>query len=445
MQQTSNNNNNNNSNKMMETKSRSSGITQIWKFWRHCCCRFGLYPLLVAPLITASCLLDLYSSWDCEFLNVNVGFRPSNQSWNQTTATLGLFQFQADEASNVWGEILVEGCNRYSDEFHEQFIDGDRTWEVAQVVAYISGISGIIATATSWMLVISPLPVCLFWPGVLLPSILVAFLSEGSKFLFLDTAVCQSSIWYPSGADSLPQSANSCTIGKSAYFSIAAGVCFFVCLLLVCFRSPEKRQLDEDFGEANAYIASDNILDTSMEGEEFDQDNDIELNLSNIQPEVSFVVVQNHEERDYASSLGDEGRSFEFSQFSVVENDSFFDNMDKSILGEGAGQGHDSLESESSAKNGSFEKRDDSTNELISNPSSADSDDPKNPKKPAPVKAVEDPPKGTRVVSQARLEKAEDMALQTINSSDKLIDQCVMDLTKSFQTENVENCETSEN
>jgi hypothetical protein len=133
-------------NTKMETKGRSSGLAQIWKLWRHCCCRFGTYPLLVAPIVTVSCLLDIYSSLDCEFLKVNVGFLPSNQAWNQTTATLGLFQFQVEQEPDLWGELLVEGCNRYSDEFQTQFVDRDRTWEVTQVVAYISGISGILAT-----------------------------------------------------------------------------------------------------------------------------------------------------------------------------------------------------------------------------------------------------------------------------------------------------------
>lgn len=51
-----------------------------------------------------------------------------------------------EQEKSVWDEVLVEGCKRYSDEFYVQFIDGDRTWEVAQVVSYISGISGLVAT-----------------------------------------------------------------------------------------------------------------------------------------------------------------------------------------------------------------------------------------------------------------------------------------------------------
>ena len=123
-----------------------SGLTQIWKFWRHCCCRFGWFPLLVAPLVTASCLLDLYSSFDCEFIRVNVGFMPSNDAWNQSTASLGLFQFHAMDEANLWDDLTVKGCNRYSGGFESQFIEGDRTWEVTRIMAYISAIGGIVAT-----------------------------------------------------------------------------------------------------------------------------------------------------------------------------------------------------------------------------------------------------------------------------------------------------------
>jgi hypothetical protein len=131
------------------TRGGASGLTQVWKLWRHCCCRYGWYPLLVAPIVTASCLLDLYSSLGCEFLNVDVGFIPSNPAWNQSTAALGLFQYHSGmEGSDVLTNVFVEGCRRYSNEFESVFVDGDRTWEVTRIMAYISGAGGILATVS---------------------------------------------------------------------------------------------------------------------------------------------------------------------------------------------------------------------------------------------------------------------------------------------------------
>lgn len=130
-----------------------SGLTASWKLWRHCCCRYGWYPLIVAPVVTASCLLDLYSSYDCEFINVEVGFTPLNPAWNESKATFGLFQFQSgvfDENKDIrfWEEV-VEGCNSYSQDFEVAFVDGDRTWQVTRVMAFISGGSSITAAVSS--------------------------------------------------------------------------------------------------------------------------------------------------------------------------------------------------------------------------------------------------------------------------------------------------------
>lgn len=128
-----------------------SGFKHIWKLWRHCCCRFGWYPLLVAPIVTAACLLDVYSSFGCEFIHVNVGFIPSNDAWSQSTATLGLFQFSGapvTDSNSFFQDFMTEGCNPYSNGFEAHFISGDRTWEVARVMSYISGIAGMVAVVS---------------------------------------------------------------------------------------------------------------------------------------------------------------------------------------------------------------------------------------------------------------------------------------------------------
>jgi hypothetical protein len=123
-----------------------SGLTLTWRLWRHCCCRYGWYPLLVAPVVTAGCLLSLYSSAGCDFIRVNVGFTPSNEAWNKSTAELGLFFYQSGEPDmNKYRESLIDGCKWYEDAFNEDFIQDDRTWNVARVMSYISAISSTLA------------------------------------------------------------------------------------------------------------------------------------------------------------------------------------------------------------------------------------------------------------------------------------------------------------
>lgn len=80
-----------------------------------------------------------------------------------------------------------------------------------------------------------------------------SFLTEGSKFLIFDTSVCRNTAWYPSGADSLPRVAETCSLGRSGAYAIASVSIFFLCLILVCLKAPEKRVLDPGYGTDSEY------------------------------------------------------------------------------------------------------------------------------------------------------------------------------------------------
>ena len=99
--------------------------------------------------MTAGCLLSLYSSFGCRFIELSVGFTPSNQAWNQSEAQLGLFyMYTGNEGDNKYADTIWEGCEWYSDSFELAFIKGDRTWKVARIMALISGAAGITATVS---------------------------------------------------------------------------------------------------------------------------------------------------------------------------------------------------------------------------------------------------------------------------------------------------------
>lgn len=63
-----------------------------------------------------------------------------------------------------------------------------------------------------------------------------------------DTAVCRTALWTPIGVDSLAQKAESCTLGNTAVHTIISGCIFFIALMFVCLKAPEKRALDEHYG-----------------------------------------------------------------------------------------------------------------------------------------------------------------------------------------------------
>eukprot|EP00571_Detonula_confervacea_P009207 CAMPEP_0172319392 /NCGR_PEP_ID=MMETSP1058-20130122/37514_1 /TAXON_ID=83371 /ORGANISM="Detonula confervacea, Strain CCMP 353" /LENGTH=457 /DNA_ID=CAMNT_0013034419 /DNA_START=408 /DNA_END=1781 /DNA_ORIENTATION=- len=115
-------------------------------------------------------------------------------------------------------------------------------------MAYISGISSLVALAIAWLLTITPLPASFLWPGVLLPAVILSMLTGAGKFLFFDTQICSEPLWFVDES-SPPVAAESCEIGESSVFGIASVAAYFFCTILICFRSPQKRILDENFGK----------------------------------------------------------------------------------------------------------------------------------------------------------------------------------------------------
>ena len=88
-------------------------------------------------------------------MTVNIGFEPSNLAWDQPTANLGLFYYQdgdamvVDNPKNQWYiEKFHAGCKKYDYIFSEYFIEGDRTWGVSRIMAYIAAGAGLVATVS---------------------------------------------------------------------------------------------------------------------------------------------------------------------------------------------------------------------------------------------------------------------------------------------------------
>ena len=130
----------------------TSGIRVAWRFWRHCCCRNGFYPLVVAPFITASFLLDVFCTLGCGFITLNVGFEPINEAWDEQILRFGLFNFQSGVEGahmNAYMDNFHPGCIGFSDTFKEFFVSGDKTWLMSQIMGIVSGCAGGLSTVSS--------------------------------------------------------------------------------------------------------------------------------------------------------------------------------------------------------------------------------------------------------------------------------------------------------
>lgn len=440
--------------------------SHTWRLWRNCCCRYGWYPLLVAPLVTAACILSLYSAGGCDFVRVNVGFTPTNVAWNQTEQIqVGLFLYQSGQPdSNRYRAAFLEGCREYSDEFVDSFVEDDRTWMVARIMAYVAGGASVVASVRavhegmatrrldqlahsltlpfnilfaqilSWLFVISPLPTFFFWPGVMLPCLLAAFLAEGSKFLFFDTALCRNNVWFPSGSESSPQVAEECTLGVTGKYAIAAGALFFCLLLLVCLQAPEKRKLDPNYGydiersnhqavmneSRQTYGYTTNMpSDYDPESDDFDRtttisDRDHYAILRPFSPvgdDESYLTTTSKGQTD---SEYESGVEYGLSMGEIREDD-------ETLISQARLGSLDAVEDRYAER-----PLDDSDSIL------ADKDDDRyNPKKPHSTVTMSRDEKP--LVSESRLSTVEKMQMQSTSESKLMIDKFVTELDASFQ------------
>lgn len=272
-------------------KPHATGIRDTWKLWRYCLCRHGWYPLLVSPFVTIGFLLDLYSSLDCHFLRVNIGFTPANEEWSDPQIDVGFWSYHGDEGvvdnqppfrnDKIY---ILPGCTEYSPEFSDFFIGGDKAWSAAKIMGMTSGVAGAIACVslriilyysshlslflnlaylffliadltlcsyklTIWLMTTCPLPAWFVWPGILLPSTLIGFLAGGAKFFIVDSSICTKSMWLPFEDAGYREVSDSCTFLRGAYLSIASIVCFFIAICLIFYNVPDLRELDPDYGK----------------------------------------------------------------------------------------------------------------------------------------------------------------------------------------------------
>lgn len=118
-----------------------SGIKKAWRLWRHCCCRYGIFPLLVVPITTMGCAMTLYSSTGCKFVEIDIGFEPSNEDWNATSPYQFGVLYYHDAAfghDNTYQEKFHTGCVEFSDAFYDNFVQGDQTFKMTQSMTMIS-------------------------------------------------------------------------------------------------------------------------------------------------------------------------------------------------------------------------------------------------------------------------------------------------------------------
>jgi hypothetical protein len=275
---------------------------------------------------------------------------------------------------------------------------------------------------------------------------MAAFLAEGSKFLFFDTSICRNTVWFPSGADSLPRVAEECTLGSTGHYAIAAGTVFFLSLILVCLKAPEKRILESHYGTDNDHSEHDMEMNhhdyAASEGSygersaEMYDDNDDQEHGGSYEDSHSQQVARIGSSHTDAQELQYTPKSKRRKEESAYGSDS---EKDGSFFGS---KGVDDASTEDTqyptvdkAKDLAVSRMktlDSSEDKYIAKPKdetdNGSADDRYQPSKPAPT--IVDV---NQTISESRKKTIEKMELNTSAGSEDMIEKFVNDLNLSFQ------------
>lgn len=275
---------------------------------------------------------------------------------------------------------------------------------------------------STWLFVVSPLPARFFWPVVVLPALVASFLAEASKFLFYDTSICRKNVWFPPGTESLPRTAE-CSLGVTAIYGIASTIIFLVCLVLVCLKAPNRRDLEPNYGldveNGNIDTANTNSnyekdrLTRFSKGSSFESDNGRDHHMHNIRPPGGG-----------SGFLGEEDGESGVTNMNSRGNKNGYES---SVLGKSGVQretpyDEDDLLSQQRSSSGKGGNGDNDDQRILPT---------------TDVTIIKTESDGNPfLVSRSRLETVERMEKNTTNrsnSSEKMIDEFLSDLDKSFQ------------
>ena len=100
------------------------------------CLRRSLYfyPIILFPLLTASFLLSVFSSFKCDYLYIEIGFKPLNEYVDNDSLSL----------CPLVGEYRG-GCYLFPNNFRKAYIDNDMNWFYAQIGSLVSISCGFLS------------------------------------------------------------------------------------------------------------------------------------------------------------------------------------------------------------------------------------------------------------------------------------------------------------
>ena len=152
-----------------------------------------LYSVFLFTAMGTSMLFISLTS--CDFINVQIGFIPSNIALNTTEFKIGFWSYQSK------GKALLEfndDCTNFTDKMELAFFEDDGIWKALRLTRLISMISSCIALFFISLICFCRFPAWRAWHHIMLPAICTTFFFGASTLLVRYSYICVKRVWEPS-------------------------------------------------------------------------------------------------------------------------------------------------------------------------------------------------------------------------------------------------------
>ena len=226
-------------------------------------------PIIVVLLMTLILLLSFYSAFGCDFLILDIGFRPLNIDFGEKTK-FGPFSFKSGRSSSNTNDSESSSggdgkCLYYPDDFRDFVnISGDSDWQAARALSVIGAIILLPITMIAWIGAadrrLTTLPQWGFaapaswskvgsgarhllksWRVLAFIALSIQFIVEAGKLSFMNIGICHDELWMKKVTGDSVAALGGCSRSNGANCAISAMFfCFTVAAILLILEKENR-------------------------------------------------------------------------------------------------------------------------------------------------------------------------------------------------------------
>lgn len=203
-----------------------------------------LHRVTIGIAVTAALLFSIFSSIDCKFVRVDVGFTPDNAIYRSNKFGLGLWSMEdpnlPQKCLMIDASRRIGSVTRRDIYYSSSFFNGDIIWGTARIIALSGIFFGLVDVMITWKLIFLIETSKNRLKETILYLSILSFVCEGVKLgLFFSTEPCSSQLWEQNSTVGTNMvgaierfEADQCYMDRSTYSSLSALACYL--FLIIC-------------------------------------------------------------------------------------------------------------------------------------------------------------------------------------------------------------------